>query len=318
MNILIKIISLMLFVTIAYFIYKISLEITERKSLIRSANKMWKLIEVKSDRRKSIKEQLEFEDGLQEKESFIEKVDIQIIRSGLDKRFSFINAEVYLIATGVLAFISFVGFSIFKLIYGIMAMALVILSSYLLLYMLSGINYKKIDEQILPLLNLLENYSATSDDIVTIFEKSIPYTKEPLKGYIEDFVNEVRTSGNLDRAFNSFYRKVENGKLKSLIRNLSISSNLESNYREIIQDERETIKSYIKTKEIRKSIRNTGRIEIISCYVICGFMLNMFSSFVDNMYNLLLNTMIGNGILIYCIVVTFLCVFNLVSFDRED
>lgn len=313
MNIAIIAIYILLFISLIFLVHGIISFSKERELMTTFVS----TLEKNGDKRKKNKEKLEIEQGFQEKYSFLDNFDLLIERSGLKEKMPFINSEIYIAITLLIATM-FLILSERNIFIGIILALIIIATSYMFLYFKSGHNYEKIEVQIMPFINLLENYSKTNDDIVAIFQKTIPYLKYPLKSYIEQFVVEVNTYGDMYKSFSNLEYKIENMKLKSLIRNLSMASRFEANYQEVIKDERETFKSYLKAKQKRKSIITNGRIEILMCLGLSAFMLSIFSKFADGIWYALFNTPIGNLIILYCVIVLIICAWNMIAIDRKE
>lgn len=319
MEILILVIKALLLLVLTYLIYSSIKYIQQSKAIEKSVVKMFSVTEQSYKTRRDIEEARRLEDGNQEKQSFVFKIDLMIERSGLRKKIPFINTELYIGTTVVLATL---GYIVATTISGIwllgaaVVMATIILS-YGLIYVLSGIAYEKVDKTILPFVNILENYSGTNDDIVSILGKTYPYLENPLREHIEDFYNAVNSSGDTTRAFRNLEAKIENERFKDIIRNIEICSRHEANYQEIIKDTRITLMDYLEAKQKRKAIINQGRIEILMSIGLCSIMVVMFTGFVPNLFGMLVNSAIGNAILMYCIVVLGICLWNMIAFDKK-
>ena len=316
MNSAIITIYILLFISIIFLVHGIISFSKERKIVTTSAKKVINKFSKNEEKRKKKKEKLELEQGYQEKYAYLDNFDLLLERSGVRTKIPFINSEIYISGSILISALSIV-FSK-NLFIGIILSLIIIAFSYIFLYLRAGHNYEKIEVQIMPFLNLLENYAKTNDDIVAIFQKTIPYLKYPLRNYIEQFVIEVNTYGNMYKSFSDLEYKIENMKLKSLIRNLSMASRFEANYQEVIRDERDTFKSYLKAKQKRKSIINNGRIEILMCLGFSVAMLSVFSKFSSGIWYALFNTLIGNLIILYCVVVLIICAWNMVDIDRKE
>lgn len=305
------ILFLLIFVTIFLFINYVKEYYTN--------NDIYELVERKYLKRKSEKEQIRIEMGNVKEKTFLGKMDLLIERSGIRKKIHFFNTESYMIINIILIFASMI-FGIIKYkfwIVGIVFSVIAVLILYLILTIMANVNYERIDKEVMTFINILENYSGTNDDITLIMEKTYPFIKEPLSSYIQEFCNDVYTRGDLQEAFRRFEARIENERIKDILRNLEICSRHEANYKEIIKDSRETLKDYLTAKEERKSIIKNKRIEITMCIVVSGVILYICKSFVPNIWQLLKTTFTGNVILLYCITVITICISNIIGFDKR-
>ena len=319
MTSIVLLVKTLLLIVLTYLTYSVIKYIQQNGAIQKTAIKIFNVTEQKYKLRKDIELARKLEDGEKEKYSFIQELDLMIERSGLRKKMPFLNTEVYIAITIILSIIGFmIGNALTRIwLFGLLITMVIILSSYALIYILSGVSYEKTDKAILPFINILENYSGASDDIVSILGRTYPYIDSPLKDYVEEFYNEATTSGDITRAFRNLEAKIENERFKEIIRNIEICSRHEANYQEIIRDTRNTLMDYLEEKQKRKAIISHGRVEIVMSIVLSSVMVAMFTSFVPNLFGLLIDTPIGNGILLYCIFVACLCVWNMISFDKK-
>lgn len=311
-------IKMLLFISIYIFSY-ITIRYVNKNSIIKNTSvKIFNLSELRYEERKEKKEQKRLLEGNVRDEKTMDKVDLLIERSYIKDKIPFINAEIYIVGNIILITLAFIlGYIFTNWVIATIISMLVFIINYSVLYFYSGFCYEKIDKDLLTFLNIMENYSGSNDDIVSILGKTYPYLHYPLNKHIENFYSEATSTGDITRAFRKLEYKIENEKARDIIRNLEICSRHEANYQEIIKDNRETIMDYMKSKEKRKSIISNGRIEILGMLGICILMVSITSSFVKDMFQNLLNNTTGNIILLYCIAITGLTLWNFISFDNE-
>lgn len=311
--------KIVLFLSVLFTVYSLLSYSRDNKLLTGTAIKIFNISEERYNKRKEKKEKIRIEEGNIRDKSFLGKIDLLILRSNIKNRIPFFNTEIYisfsitLFATGFL-----LGDKLFN--HWLVGLILALLSTLILyasIYFIAAYNYERIDKESLTFANMLENYSVTTDDIVSIMDQSSVYLKQPLKGYIEEFVSDVARTGDSTIAFRNLEYKIESERVRNIIRNLEICSRHEANYKEIITDNRDTLKEHLKAKEQRKSLINNGRMEIIICYLMCSVILYVFTSFVPNLRQLLTETFLGNLILTYNIVVMAVIFWNLISFDKR-
>lgn len=309
----------LLLISLIVLIYQLMNYINENKLVANTATKIFNITESSYNKRKLKKEKLKIEEGNVKKNSLINNIDLLIERSHIKDKLPFFNTEIYISLTVILAFTGFIIGSIlarYWLIGIVLGMSFV-LALYSILYIASGLNYEKIDKEILTFVNIMENYSGTNDDIVTIIGKTYPYLQNPLRQYLEQFYNEATSTGDITTSFRKLELRVENDRVSDLIRNIEICSRHEANYQEIIRDSRETIIEYLKAKQQRKAITISGRIELLVCLLLSAAMIYIFSSFVPNLMTSLRNDIKGNVILLYCVVIMGIVIWNTISFDKR-
>lgn len=270
--------------------------------------------------RKMIREVAILLEGEKEKSTFLEKVDILIENSRIRTRIPFITSEIFIFMTICVAFISafFVQKAFGIIVFSVPVFFAVIMFVVLALKSLSKMTYNRIDDQVLIYINTLENLSAANSDIVEIMDKALPYIREPLNGYTKQFVFECKKGVPIDVAFKNFESKVESLRFKQLLKNLSVCSKYQANYREILNKSRIIMKNYFVEKERRKKEVRQSRAAII-CVVFVGLVLfQLVSGFTDNFFELLKTTLVGNIILGYNIFVILYAIYKFITIDKVN
>lgn len=288
------------------------------KLIYKSLKKAYKHIKKNERQRREIEERLRFEDGKQEKVKLLTKVDLLIFRSGLSLIFPFINTETYLIGTIFIALFVFLIIQAFtSVILGVIGVLILILISYLILYFFSGYNYKKTEKTIMNFANLLENYSKTTDDIINIFQKVLPYTENPVKTALEECCMFALTTGQVSKSLYQLSNKIEHEKFKELIINLEICSRYEANYSEIITESKRNLREYIAAKEKRREMKNSSKIDILLLLLAGAIILKVVGQLGnDTIFSVLTSSTIGNIILLYCGGIISVIIFMFFSIDK--
>lgn len=312
-------IKVLLFLLLLSVSYSLLRYFEESKVVSHSFHQTIKKVNDTSKARKEKELQLRLEEGSQEKDNFLYRIDLMIEQSNLRHIFSFMNSEIYLFLTFSNSLIGFLitNFMTRYWIFGFGVMLLVLVLSFLLIYALSSINFNKTEKNIITFTNLLENFSKTSDDIVEIFHRTHPFLEEPLKENIHNFYQDAIHTGDISGAFRNLIRKVEHPKFKEIIRNIEMCSRHEANYQEIIRDNRQMLRDYLRAKEERKEMVNNGRMEITLLLVISGVMIYLLNGFVQNLSGVLLNSMVGNIILLYCLFILAICCWIMIAVDKK-
>lgn len=309
-----------IFICLFAMFYFLSSYLKNNSAIQKSVAGMYKKALAGIENRRQQEVFIRQQEGAQE-DSFLHKLDKLIINSNIRKFFPFINTEIYILITTVTAGLGFflMNFVSGNWILGLVTMLASFLIFYFVVYIMAGVNYKKTEDNIVTFTNLLENYSKTNDDLIAIFGKIFPYLDEPLKTAVEDCYYEAVQSGNRILALNNLTEKIEHEKFKEIIRNLEVCSRHEANYAEIITDSRHMLREYIANKEERKSAIQTGRIEVAVILISCLVIINLLNSFLQgSILAMLTSDLIGKAILVYCIVIIFISIYKLLSFDKGE
>lgn len=162
----------------------------------------------------------------------------------------------------------------------------------------------QVENQMLSFMNLIENFSAADDDIVNICDRANQFMEEPLRGIINDFVMEARLYGELDAAFDKTAARLKGTKLREVFQNLKICSRHTTDYGEVISDARGSIKEYLKSKSVRKAVRNSARVDFAALVIAGGFIVRILNEFLSqDVFSILLASFIGIAIVLYCAVI---------------
>lgn len=292
----------------------------ESRIISNSVSKIYGKAEEKYHERLAAKEAKRLEEGNIKDASLLNKLDFLIERSHIKNTIPFLNTEVYMLfiivtmALGLVIGTFILGFWMA----GVVIALGVIITSYGIMYMKASRNYDKIDSQMLTMLNIMENYSGSTDDILSIIGGTYGYLKEPLRSYLEEFYTETSITGDIGASFQKLEVRIENERLRDTIRNLEICSRHDANYREIIEDSKRSLKEYLRAKEKRKAITVNGRIEITVTIAMAIGTVVMFDGLMGGIMEALLDTFIGNVLLVAAMVVFAFAAINAISIDKGD
>lgn len=241
--------------------------------------------------------------GESTKRDWLARLDEELAYSGIKEKIKWMTTELYIIIEVIfLALVITIVTTLTNVWYGVVSLALAFIALKLVLSLTIYQRNKKTEAIMLQFMNIIDNFSKTSDDLITIIEKSSRYIEEPLSTQIYDAVIEAKNTGDTLSALQQLQDRVKNKHFKVLIKNLEITSRYESNYSEIIEDCRELFHDYLRTEKEKRTIRINGLLEI-GAMLFFGF----FSLFVlgqvteqGNIITVLMNGgMTGRILLIY-------------------
>ena len=275
--------------------------------------------EADSMERQRLEKMQQIERGNTDKENFLLKLDKTILYSNIRKYIPFLNSSIYIFSLVVFSSIALLtGTFLADITVGLLAAVVIILAYMTLILFLSNKNYKKVEENIVSFMNLIENYSKTNNDLITIFGKVYPFLDEPLKSHVQEAYLLGKRTGNTDLALDTLQNSVQHKRFREIIRNLSICSHYEANYEEIIEDSRAQLMEYLAGKRERAAMVRNARIEML---ILCGtsyVVMRMMGVFVgQSIIAALRQTLVGQFILIYLIIVLAVIVFNIIFMGRD-
>ena len=291
---------------------KESSKIRIEEVLIRRLNSRYKRRQQKAYEQQSV-------EGNRDKKPIMYKIDRMLDYSGINRKGRVISAEVF-IAFMVLCTVIINAVSLIlthKLVIGMMISIILTVIAFIVLYMMTGVYFNKLESNIMTLLNLVENFNKSDDDIVQIFRKSIAYVEEPLSDLLTLFCSEAETMGDVKKAFDNLQARIEHKRFRQLLRNLQVCFRYETDFDQVIKDCRKSMIDYLAVKSERKAIILNGRMEVIillACSVLIVF---LFASMTTGMQDLLFSTFIGRIILTYCFIVLMICIVMMFMFDKN-
>jgi hypothetical protein len=260
------------------------------------------------------------ESGNTDKITILSKLDTIIDYSNIKKYIPFLNSTTYIFimvicsSIGLIIGTKFSGFGV-----GVFCGGIVIMIYIIILLLLSNINYKKVEQNVMRFINLVENYSKTNNDLISIMGKIYYYLDEPLRTHVEECYYLGLRTGDADFALENLQKNVQHGKFKEIIRNLIICSHYEANYEDVIEDSRDMLITYLAGKRERAEMARNARIELSILLGACMVVFFMIQSFLGtNILTLLQSNIIGNIILIYCAICILAVIFNIIFIGRQE
>ena len=246
------------------------------------------------------------------------KLDLMILQSGIRDKLKWLSSEIFMIIVVVTTSIVWiVGIVLHGLLIGFMLGVMNAMLYIVILLVLAYFRGRKVEMGLLQFMNIVDNFSKSSDDIIQIMERTCGYIDDPLSTQIYDAVVEARNTGDASGPLNSLQERVGNRYFQLLIRNLETSSRFETNYSAIIEDCRESFHDYIANEKEKRAIQMNGAIEIIAMVVAGIACITMLGSLSDsgNVFEALANGgPIGQGILVF-LIVTMLIALYIVIFQ---
>ena len=151
--------------------------------------------------------------------SFYEHIDLLLSRSQIKYNFyfnfwSFIIITILFFFFGLYSFMEVTNDFLSSLLAGI-GVGFV---PYVFLEVMAAIKGRQIKNQILTLIPILiNNAKLTSGDVFQTIKKSVPKTKEPMRIYLDEFVEEYESGLNIEKCFENLKNKVMDYRFTRLV-----------------------------------------------------------------------------------------------------
>lgn len=258
------------------------------------------------------------------KTDWLGRLDEELAYSGIKDKFRWMTTEIYIIIVTLTTTLISTAFVIFAGLWqGFLAGMSTLLIYKLAITLLGNARDRRIEAQLLQFMNIIDNFSKTSDDLIDILEKAARYIEDPLGSQIYDAVQEARNTGDSLLALQDLQNSVKSKHFKILLRNLETSSRFENNYSDIIEDCRAIFHDYIKAQKEKRSIRFNGVAEILIMVATGGVSINMIGQIAEG--GSVINVLLSGGtaglvifwlLIIAIIVALYVAVFQIMR-DKE-
>lgn len=240
---------------------------------IRKALKLMNENEAKREKAERIERQRY---GATDKKNFMDKFNQRLWYAGIRQAYPTLTTELLLLSGIITLVITFIIATLAGgIIIGLIVPLILYAAISVVLISLEVRRNNKIEEHLLSTMNILENFSKSSTDLVHIIDRSSKLISEPLKTEFANTVIQARGSGDPDSALADLQDRVKTPYFKVMIKNLSIASKYQNNYSDIIADVRDSYHAYLKNKKRRKGLLSTGVAQIVMMIIVgamCLFM----------------------------------------------
>ena len=259
--------------------------------------------------------------GLVEKHDFLDRINSELIYSGLREKYTWITTELYIMINIILMALSFLLATVLSNIFiGLIVVIIIFLVNRFIIMFLGNRRNRHTEEAMLQLMNIIDNFSKSSDDIVTIIEHTSRYIPEPLSGSLYRCAVKARNSGDASGALDDLRDEVKNKYFKVMIKSLEISSRHTAEYSSIIQDCRDSYHIYLKNEKEKQAMRVNGVAEIavmIGIGLLTMFWLGIMTNNTSIVNALLQNGIVGKVILVYAVVAILTSLYMIIEVMKE-
>lgn len=192
---------------------------------------------------------------LQEEHSFLWYLEKQLRYSGLRQHFPHLTAEWWIVwnlaAIGMIFALAVIPFGIGA---AVIVSFLPVVGEMWILRSLRIRNLKKVNENLLKLLDFLENYSITAGELTGVLGQVGRYMEEPLRSALEICCIEARTTGDTGQALLAMAEYIEHPKFKELARNMEISVRYCTDFSTMVNSSRRSMREYLRMLQERRGM----------------------------------------------------------------
>jgi len=191
------------------------------------------------------------------------RLERQLDYSGIRKIIPFINGELLIIGTVLLAALSFLCALSFCSVWVAACIAFSVpISVYAVLLIMRFLQRKQVEAQLLKFLDFMGNYSITGGEVSSIFLQISRYMEEPLRSVLEECYYEAQVTGDLSMALLSMAAKIEHPQFQEIIRNLEISYRYSADCKILVNQSRRSVREYLRNQREQKSMLREAAINM--------------------------------------------------------
>ena len=267
----------------AYAVTSSFLYISRKHLIVRGIENIYEQISASGEKRKVTQKRLRQLYGSMGHSDILSYIDTSVRYSGIQHKYG-ISTEIYMVLLVVLMAIGFVlASSLLKNpAAGLIAVPAVFLLSEAVLSKMRKSRYDAVQKELLIFINSVGTYSAITNDIMQILNKSAAMVTGPIREEVMATVAAAKGSGNSAELLRALEDRVEHPFFKRFIRNLEIASRHSANYADIVEESRSVMESHLRNSEELTLIFHKGRRQI-ACILAagCGITVMMVTGILD-------------------------------------
>lgn len=219
---------------------------------------------------------------MKRRESFLFCLERELNYSGLAPRYAFLTPEIFLVGNLFLLAVSFLGsLSFFGWLIAGMTVGILVVIEMCMLRVAKMIQNRKVEGQLLKLLDFMGNYSITGGEITGVLLQVSRYMDAPLKRVLEDCYYEAQLTGDISMALLSMAEKVEHPQFQELLRNLEISLRYSADLKVLVNHSRRSVREYLRAVREQKTVLQEALINMLLLMVMSVFAILCVSNLID-------------------------------------
>lgn len=238
----------------------------QQMELLRKMEKFWQKTrgDMEASARLRVLEERQHIREFQRKHSFWWKIDRNLKYSGLSGKYPRLTAEWWIAGNLLVAGVGMLGAFSFWGIWQALAVGLGEgLFAEGVLRVLRYRNLKRVNDNLLKLLDFLGNYSITCGELTGVLGQVGRYMETPISDALENCCYEAKTTGDASRALAVMAEEIEHPKFKELARNMEISVRYCADFSSMVNSSRKSMREYLRALQERKSMMREALIQML-------------------------------------------------------
>ncbi len=192
---------------------------------------------------------------LQENHSLWFRLERMLYYSGIRQRFPAVSVEMWVAGELVVTGMLFLGCLAFGGVKAALLITCALTAAEALLFRyLRARNLRRVNENLIKLLDFLGNYSITVAEVTGTLDQVSRYMEEPIKTALEECYMEAQVTGDTGTALLSMADKVEHPKFQELARNMEISVRYCADLTALVSSSRRSMREHLRIAQERKAM----------------------------------------------------------------
>lgn len=201
---------------------------------------------------------------LQKKHTVLFSLERQLQYSGLKLRFPKITVEWWIAGNaGTMAGVFLLLLLFLGPWYAVAGVVFLAVGEGLLLRILRAVNLRRVNNNLMKLLDFLGNYSISSTEATSVFSQVARYMEEPLRSALDICCYEAQTTGDAGLALLSMAERIEHPKFKELARNMEVSIRYCADFSALVNSSRRSMREYLRVSQERRGMLREAAVNMI-------------------------------------------------------
>ena len=201
---------------------------------------------------------------LKEKHSVLFTLEQMLQYSGLKVRLPGLTVEWWIAGNAGVFSVLFIGIWILAgFLPAAAAAGLAAAAEASVLQALRTVNLRRVNNDLMKLLDFLGNYSITAADAAGVLSQVSRYMGEPLRSVLDACSYEAQTTGDAGLALLSMAEKIEHPKFKELARNMEISIRYCADFSALVAGSRRSLREYLRVSQERKGMLREAAVNML-------------------------------------------------------
>lgn len=201
---------------------------------------------------------------LQENHSLWFRLERMLYYSGIRQRFPAVSVEMWVAGELVVTGMLFLGCLAFGGVKAALLITCALTAAEALLFRyLRARNLRRVNENLIKLLDFLGNYSITVAEVTGTLNQVSRYMEEPIKTALEECYMEAQVTGDTGTALLSMADKVEHPKFQELARNMEISVRYCADLTALVSSSRRSMREHLRIAQERKAMLREAIVNMV-------------------------------------------------------